>query len=37
MQLIRDNLTLWTSELEEGGDEWSCITKTYIYIYVINS
>lgn len=21
MQLIRDNLTLWTSELEEGGDE----------------
>jgi len=20
MQLIRDNLTLWTSELEEGGD-----------------
>ena len=22
MQLIRDNLTLWTSELEEGGDNW---------------
>jgi hypothetical protein len=23
MQLIRDNLTLWTSELEEDGDKWS--------------
>ncbi len=22
MQLIRDNLTLWTSELEEDGDKW---------------
>ena len=30
MQLIRDNLTLWTSELEEGGDEWSCILVIYI-------
>ena len=28
MQLIRDNLTLWTSELEEDG--WSIIP--YIYI-----
>jgi hypothetical protein len=29
MQLIRDNLTLWTSELEEG-DNW-LMKITYIY------
>jgi hypothetical protein len=30
MQLIRDNLTLWTSELEEDGDKWVWL-KTPIY------
>jgi hypothetical protein len=29
MQLIRDNLTLWTSELEEDGDKW-WNNQTYI-------
>ena len=31
MQLIRDNLTLWTSELEEGGDEWYLNINIYIH------
>jgi hypothetical protein len=30
MQLIRDNLTLWTSELEEDGDKWGDHSYTYI-------
>ena len=32
MQLIRDNLTLWTSELEEEGDnKWGLIVHHHIY------
>jgi hypothetical protein len=31
MQLIRDNLTLWTSELEEdGNDKWKWLQHSYI-------
>lgn len=33
MQLIRDNLTLWTSELEEG-DNW-LMKITYIYVQLL--
>ena len=34
MQLIRDNLTLWTSELEdEGGNQWSPRKILYIIYY----
>lgn len=36
MQLIRDNLTLWTSEMEdENNDEWLLIINYLIRSFII--
>jgi hypothetical protein len=35
MQLIRDNLTLWTSELEEDGDKWGRWSSYTLYTKAI--
>lgn len=32
MQLLRDNLTLWTSDLPEDGGTVLCITPTFVYV-----
>lgn len=34
MQLLRDNLTLWTSDIpEEGGNYWDCL---YLLLLIFN-